>query len=191
MANWYTSTRNGNDNTGDGSIASPYATIFKAASVATTGDTINTEGDALTNSGVTVTASGAGSGFATSSSLVGVLAAGSIFTVDDPVLGIGKRWFKVRSVSSTSVTCNQSVNFRADAADNIELYYVATPSYSTNGTPNVLEDLSSLTLDGINFEGGWNEDFTLQDRITWATFVTGSSSGGVPFLRLASSGIAS
>jgi hypothetical protein len=179
MANWYTSTRNGNDTTGDGTIALPYATIFKAASLASTGDTINTEGDPLVDSGVTGTFNGTSTSISTSSSLTSVLSAGSIFTIDDPVWGTGKQWFKVRSITSTSITCNQAVG----AVGTFNIKYIATPSYTSNSSA-IVEDLSSLTLDGINFEGGWNEDFTVQDRITWSTYVTTSSIGATTFLRL-------
>ena len=179
MANWYTSTQNGNDTTGDGTIALPYATIFKAASLATTGDTINTEGDALTNSGVTVTVTGPTT-LSTSSSLVGILAPGSIFTIDDPVWGLGTQWFKVRSVTSTTVNLQRYFY----GAGSFTLHYIATPSYSSSSASNYLEDLSSLTLDGINFEGGWDPTFTTQDRITWATYITTSSAGATQFLRM-------
>ena len=186
MANWYTSTRNGNDTTGDGSIGSPFATIYKAATLATTGDTINTEGDELINSGATVTStSGTSTTFTTSTSLTGVLAAGSIFTIDDPVWGLGKIWFKVRSITSTSITLMQA----SGVLGTFDLHYIATPSYSTTSTSVQLEDLSSLTLDGINFEGGWDPTFTTQDRITWATYITtGTGNSSAYFLRLGTSG---
>ena len=184
MANWYTSTRNGNDTTGDGSTLAPFATIYKAATVALAGDTINTEGDELVNSGVTITStSGASTTLTTSSSLVGVLSAGSIFTINDPVWGLGKIWFKVRSISSTSITVNQTCSILGT----FDLHYIAAPSYSVNTSSAYPEDLSGLVLDGINFEGGWDPTFTIQDRITWATYVTTSSIGGSVFLRLGTS----
>lgn len=181
MANWYTSTRNGNDTTGDGSIGSPFATIYKAATLATTGDTINTEGDELVNANATATfGSGSSTTCNVSANLTGVMSVGSIFTIDDPVWGLGKIWFKVRSITSTSITFNQP----GGVMGTFDLHYIAAPSYSSSTSSANPEDLSGLTLDGINFEGGWDPTFTTQDRITWSTYVTSSSLGGTRFLQL-------
>ena len=50
MADWYVST-SGNDSTGDGSIGSPYATVSKAITSASAGDTIYVKrGDTFTMS---------------------------------------------------------------------------------------------------------------------------------------------
>lgn len=174
MATWYTDNITGNDITGDGSIALPYKTIQKAITIAADDDTVNVAGSGYTSVAGTLTFALGSSAVSTSRDMTADLPAGTIFSVNDPMWGARKTFYKVRSITSTVITLASSAFEVAVPVSGIEK--VTTNTYATVNTTQNLEDLSALNKTGIKLEGGWTNNFTAQDGVTWFVF-TGNAVG--------------
>jgi hypothetical protein len=167
MANWHTNNLTGNDTTGDGSAVNPYQTITKAVSVAAAEDTIKVAGSELSDVvGITLTSGPFSNVFTTSGDPTGLIAANDIISITHPQLGADKYFFRVISVTPTTITLNETFDFGSGLA----IRKFTTPSYSS---------ATSITFEAPNFAnkrmdvtGGWNSDFTAQTGWTIASFNT-------------------
>jgi len=165
MATWYTDNINGNDTTGDGTIALPYKTIAKAVTVAANDDTIRVAGSGYTSVAGTLTFGLNSATVTTSRDMTADLPSGTVFTVTDPDWGGRTCFYKVRSITSTTITLASNAWENGTAVGGIEK--VTTNTYYTTATGVNLDDLNGLNKTGIKLEGGWNAGFTAQDGVTW------------------------
>lgn len=185
MATWHTDYLLGNDTTGNGSAALPYKTIGKAFSVAAANDTVKVAGSTLSDvPGLTLTSQG-GSSFIFTANIdpTGLIAAGDVLSLTDPLWGADKFFFRVVSISGLNVTLSSpSLPNVAMSVRKFNQIHYAT---STTGT--IFE--SGTQPNNIQLLGGWNSDFTLQNGWTVARFQNASvnSTSGV-FLNIGSNG---
>ena len=186
MAIWYTDNITGDDNTGDGTISTPYKTINKAVSVATSSDEIRVAGSGWTLLSGTVSASSISTNvIQTTESQVGQLIAGaSLISIKDPLLGDRKLVYKVTAVTSTSFTVHTYIGLTPGI--NYEVEKITTNYYSTGSSNTTFENLTAVgpTLTDLKIEGGWTSGFTAQDGITAMVYTTTSGSVNHRVLKL-------
>ncbi len=178
MATWYTDNINGNDTTGNGTIATPYKTINKAVTVAANNDTINVAGSDFTAVTGILNPSSLGSNtLSTSVDMTATMPVGTIFTVNDPVWGSRKVFFKVQTITATTMTVNTGWWLSSPGAPVGGIEKLTNVHYST-ATANVnQDDLITLNKTGISIQAGWTNNFTAQDGITAFSY-TGSGLSG-------------
>ena len=168
MAIWYTDNITGNDTTGDGSISTPFKTVNKAVSVASSADEIRVAGSGWTLlSGTFSVATASTTVLNTTVSQVGQLTAGaSLISIKDPLLGDRKLLYKVTAVTSTSITVHTAIGLTPGL--NYEVEKITTNYYSSGTASTQFENLTAVgpTLTDLKIEGGWTSGFTAQDGVT-------------------------
>jgi len=184
MANYYVNLVDGNDTTGNGTIATPWKTIAKATAVGgarTIGDVVY-----VTKTPGTVTLIGTGSTsnaqstITTSADYTGSLAIKDYISLSAD----GFPFYQITAISSTSITIHGTPFFDAGtdtALSTVSIYRVPTLGYATGSgnwdtlsvTGNEIPGLRGTPFDwnttygyNILISGGWSTDFTVQDGHT-------------------------
>lgn len=175
MAIWYTDNITGDDNTGDGTISTPYKTITKAASVAANDDTIRVAGSGWSAVSGTLTAPGYNdTTFNTSIDLTGELPVGTLISFKDPAFGDRKLIFRVRVITTTTVQLINASGLTPGVAYEVEK--LTTNHYQTATSSTIFENISPYAVSGLKIEGGWTNSFTAQDGITSMVYAIGTLS---------------
>lgn len=177
MAIYHTDNITGNDTTGDGSAATPFKTVQKAASVAANDDEIRVAGSGFSAvSGTLTLTTSTSASFNTSVNLTGELPVGTLISFKDPEFGDRKLIFRVQVVTTNTVTLSGPPALTVGVAYEVEK--LTTNHYQTITNNTVFENISTA-VSGLKIEGGWTNSFTAQDGITSMVFAvgTGTSSG--------------
>lgn len=163
MAFIHTNFLTGNDTTGDGSIALPYKTVFKALGLAASNDTIKVAGGqwvpiagdfTFTFSSITVD---------TSVSQVGIINVDDIITFEDGQYGFDKFHCRVTAVTTTTLTL--STGWSGPTQIVAGIYKIDTFNYSTATTNVSFETWNTTAIQpagrtNITISGGWNSGYT-------------------------------
>ena len=185
MAIWHTDNLLGNDSTGDGSSSLPYKTIKKALDVASNSDTIKVAGSGLTSLDVSVTipSIAGNTSLPTSSSLVGILNAGDIITLDDTTFPDNIQLFRVILVTEGSIYLNTIVPYVSGQSYNIRkldtVHYYTTSSNVTFEAGN-----SNSSIDDVKILCGWVDNYTAQTGITAMVYHSSTNTSGTGFASL-------
>lgn len=182
MAIWYTDNITGDDNTGDGTISTPYKTISKAASVAANDDTIRVAGSGWSAVSGTLTNSTFNtSTIQTSVDLTGELSTGTLISFKDPAFGDRKMIYRVLSITTSSISINTATGLTPGVAYEVEK--LTTNHYESATASTIFENISGSAVSGLKIEGGWTSGFTAQDGITSMVYdVSTTSNSGTGFL---------
>lgn len=176
MAIWYTDNINGNDTTGNGTIATPYKTINKAMSVGANDDEIRVAGSTFTTLSGTVTATTTGgTTWNTSVNQTGILNPGDIITVNDAEFGDQKFFYKVFSVGATSIVVDGAWNRTPNTTLTFSRIAVASQQYYTTTAAQTFENINIAGKTQFIIRGGWTNSFTTQDGWTIMNYHSGAS----------------
>ena len=176
MAIWYCDNINGNDTTGDGSIGAPYKTINKAMTVGANDDEIRVAGSTFTALSGTVTATtNSSTTWNTSVNQTGILNPGDIITVDDAEFGNQKFFYKVFSVSATSIVVDGAWNRTPNVNLNFSRIPVASQQYYTTTASQTFENINIAGKTQFIIRGGWTNSFTAQDGWTIMNYHSSAS----------------
>jgi len=176
MAIWYCDNINGNDTTGNGTIATPYKTINKAMTVGANDDEIRVAGSTFTALSGTITATSNGSTtWNTSVNQTGILNPGDIITVNDAEFGDQKFFYKVFSVGATSIVVDGAWNRTPNVNLTFSRIAVASQQYYTTTASQTFENINIAGKTQFIIRGGWNSGFTAQDGWTIMNYHSTSS----------------
>jgi hypothetical protein len=193
MAILYTDNINGNDTTGNGTIATPYKTINKAMTVGTNGDEIRVAGSTFTAlPGTCSHTQRGGTTWNTSQSLVGLLAPGDIITYNDPNFGDQKFFYKVFSVTAANFTTDGATNFDENANVTISRIAVTAQQYYTTTASQTFENVNIAGKSQFDIRGGWTNNFTQQNGFTVMNYhstVTSTAQSGTGFTAVSGAGM--
>lgn len=164
MATWYTDNINGNDTTGNGTIATPYKTILAAWTVASSNDTINVAGSGFSDIPGTLTLTHNSASITTSQDLTTILPIGTVFFIKDPVFGDRKIAIKVLTITATTITVGTLLYY---ATGSYTAEKLITNHYFATTTNNAFEVIgSNLVRYNVSINGGWINNFTEQTGYT-------------------------
>jgi len=184
MAIWYTDNINGNDTTGNGTIATPYKTINKAMTVGANNDEIRVAGSTFTALSGTITATSNGSTtWNTSVNQTGILNPGDIITVNDAEFGDQKFFYKVFSVGASSIVVDGAWNRTANVNLTFSRIAVASQQYYTTTASQTFENINIASKTQFIITGGWTSSFTAQDGWTVMNYhgATATAQSGIGF----------
>ena len=178
MAIWYTDNINGNDTTGNGTIATPYKTINKAMSVGANDDEIRVAGSTFTALSGTITATSNGNTtWNTSVNQTGIINPGDIITVNDAEFGDQKFFYKVFSVGATSIVVDGAWNRTPNVALTFSRIAVASQQYYTTTASQTFENINIASKTQFIIRGGWTNSFTAQDGWTVMNYHSTATAG--------------
>lgn len=185
MAIWYTDNINGNDTTGNGTIATPYKTINKAMTVGANDDEIRVAGSTFTALSGTITATTTGgTTWNTSINQTGIINPGDIITVNDAEFGDQKFFYKVFSVGATSIVVDGAWNRTPNVQLTFSRIAVASQQYYTTTASQTFENINIATKTQFIIRGGWTNSFTAQDGWTIMNYhstATATAQSGIGF----------
>jgi hypothetical protein len=184
MAIWYTDNINGNDTTGNGTIATPYKTINKAMTVGANDDEIRVAGSTFTALSGTITATTTGgTTWNTSVNQTGIINPGDIITVNDAEFGDQKFFYKVFSVGATSIVVDGAWNRTPNVQLTFSRIPVASQQYYTTTAAQTFENINIATKTQFIIRGGWTNSFTAQDGWTIMNYqgATATAQSGTGF----------
>jgi hypothetical protein len=173
MAFIHTNFLTGNDTTGDGSVALPYKTMFKALGLAASNDTIKVAGGQWTGvTGPFTFTQGTGT-TTVAGDLRTTLPVNTFFTFEDGQFGFDKFHCRVNAVTYsagtglTTVTINS--NWPGPTVTVGSISILNAYHYNSTSSVNGFETWNDTSIQpagrtGITISGGWNSDYTSNDN---------------------------
>jgi hypothetical protein len=179
----------GNDTTGDGSVATPYKTIIKALSLASSNDEIRVAGGQWIPITGTLTFTNGTATVNTTTDLRSVLSVKDVLTFDDGEFGFDK--FHVAITAITASTLTLQTFWTGPTITTSSLYKLDTYSYDFTTSNTGIESFNTAAClpngrTGISISGGWNSAYT-SNANGWTVYRS-TATGGL-FTAAASPGI--
>jgi hypothetical protein len=181
MAIYYSDNLLGNDTTGSGTAGSPWKSITKALTACATGDTIRVAGSGFTAIAGTLTITSNSAIIATSVSQVGIIAVGTLISINDPILGNRTGLHRVTAVTATNITVITNLQFSSGTYTG---EFLTQNHYATATASQNLEDfntIAAVTAQNIEIQGGWTNGFASQNGITGVSYTAVSGNSGTIF----------